>query len=412
MHAVLELRDDIDEVAFQAAWEYVVQSTAILRTRIVPHNKFGLLQAVVTEDIGWAKSENLEEYLQNDKSIPMALGDPLTRYALVKESPGGKFWMVWTIHHSLYDGWSLRQIIHAVTKAYTGGVIEKQIGFHAFIKYLGQQDQDSTATYWRTTLANCQATLFPPLPPTIQQPLANATIIYQCPPLPKAASDTTKSILIRAAWAILASRYTNSDDVVFGVTVTGRNAPVTNIETMAGPTIATVPLRVRVRGDQTVSDFLKFLQQQATDMITYEQTGLQHIAKMGPSARHACGFQTLLLVQPAEYTFGNDKVIGEWLRHSQFQGFSTYVLMLQFTLAAEGVQIMANFDARVMEQWVLKKMLGQFSFILQQLAEPNPERELANIDTITTEDRRELWAWNKNVPRTIDRCIHDLFAEQ
>ncbi|KAL7780525.1 hypothetical protein CFE70_010549, partial [Pyrenophora teres f. teres 0-1] len=303
-------------------------------------------------------------------------------------------------------------IIHAVTKAYTGGVIEKQIGFHAFIKYLGQQDQDSTATYWRTTLANCQATLFPPLPPTIQQPLANATIIYQCPPLPKAASDTTKSILIRAAWAILASRYTNSDDVVFGVTVTGRNAPVTNIETMAGPTIATVPLRVRVRGDQTVSDFLKFLQQQATDMITYEQTGLQHIAKMGPSARHACGFQTLLLVQPAEYTFGNDKVIGEWLRHSQFQGFSTYVLMLQFTLAAEGVQIMANFDARVMEQWVLKKMLGQFSFILQQLAEPNPERELANIDTITTEDRRELWAWNKNVPRTIDRCIHDLFAEQ
>ncbi|KAL7780532.1 hypothetical protein CFE70_010556 [Pyrenophora teres f. teres 0-1] len=412
MHAVLELRDDIDEVAFQAAWEYVVQSTAILRTRIVPHNKFGLLQAVVTEDIGWAKSENLEEYLQNDKSIHMALGDPLTRYALVKESPGGKFWMVWTIHHSLYDGWSLRQIIHAVTKAYTGGVIEKQIGFHAFIKYLGQQDQDSTATYWRTTLANCQATLFPPLPPTIQQPLANATIIYQCPPLPKAASDTTKSILIRAAWAILASRYTNSDDVVFGVTVTGRNAPVTNIETMAGPTIATVPLRVRVRGDQTVSDFLKFLQQQATDMITYEQTGLQHIAKMGPSARHACGFQTLLLVQPAEYTFGNDKVIGEWLRHSQFQGFSTYVLMLQFTLAAEGVQIMANFDARVMEQWVLKKMLGQFSFILQQLAEPNPERELANIDTITTEDRRELWAWNKNVPRTIDRCIHDLFAEQ
>ncbi|KAE8823687.1 hypothetical protein HRS9122_10456 [Pyrenophora teres f. teres] len=177
---------------------------------------------------------------------------------------------------------------------------------------------------------------------------------------------------------------------------------------MAGPTIATVPLRVRVRGDQTVSDFLKFLQQQATDMITYEQTGLQHIAKMGPSARHACGFQTLLLVQPAEYTFGNDKVIGEWLRHSQFQGFSTYVLMLQFTLAAEGVQIMANFDARVMEQWVLKKMLGQFSFILQQLAEPNPERELANIDTITTEDRRELWAWNKNVPRTIDRVLDGL----
>ncbi|KAK1913072.1 hypothetical protein P3342_005008 [Pyrenophora teres f. teres] len=66
-----------------------------------------------------------------------------------------------------------------------------------------------------------------------------------------------------AAWeqAIVAGRYTSSGDVV--------------------PTIATVPVRVRVQSDQTIFAFLQDLQQQATDMIAYEQMGLQRIAKMG-----------------------------------------------------------------------------------------------------------------------------------
>ncbi|KAE8822468.1 hypothetical protein HRS9122_10515, partial [Pyrenophora teres f. teres] len=209
-----------------------------------------------------------------------------------------------------------------------------QIGFHAFIKYLGQQDQDSTATYWRTTLANCQATLFPPLPPTIQQPLANATISIsahrpqssvgyeQIDTHPRCMGYPRQSLHQLGRCGV----WSNSQ---------GRNAPVTNIETMAGPTIATVPLRVRVRGDQTVSDFLKFLQQQATDMITYEQTGLQHIAKMGTKR--------------------------------------TTRLRFSDTASSAACRVYV---------WQRQK------------------------------DRRELWAWNKNVPRTIDRCIHDLFAEQ
>ncbi|KAE8852448.1 hypothetical protein PTNB29_10457 [Pyrenophora teres f. teres] len=88
------------------------------------------------------------------------------------------------------------------------------------------------------------------------------------------------STLIRAAWALLASSYTSSDDVVFGATVTGRNAPVAGIEAMAGPTIATVPVRVRVQHSHKVSEFLHSVQQQATEMIPYEQTGLHETAKV------------------------------------------------------------------------------------------------------------------------------------
>ncbi|KAF2472341.1 amino acid adenylation [Lindgomyces ingoldianus] len=412
MQSVLELRADIEEDILRAAWEHVVRSMPVLRTRIVQNSRLGLLQAVMAEDIPWIEAEGLEEYLEEDKSVSMGLGDPLTRYALVKEAKEEKRWMVWTIHHALYDGWSMPRIVSAVTKAYTEGIVEQQPGFHAFIKYLGQQDQEVAALYWQKALDDCQATLFPPLPAAVQQPVADAIMHYQCPPLPKVPSDTTTSTLVRAAWAIIASRYTNLDDVVFGTTVTGRNAPVSDIEAMIGPTIATVPVRVKLVGDQTVLAFLQSLQQQATEMIPYEQTGLQHIAKIAPGTRHACGFQTLLVVQPVSNDLKSDEGLGEWRGRSELQDFTTYGLMLQCTLAAEGVQIEASFDKRVLEEWLVKKLLSQFSVVMQQLARAKPEDKVADIDALTPEDRTELWAWNREIPAAVERCLHGLFEEQ
>ncbi|KAI2484863.1 EntF Non-ribosomal peptide synthetase module protein [Pyrenophora tritici-repentis] len=413
IRSVLELRADVDEHTFRAAWQHVVRSTAALRTRIIQHSELGLLQVVVAEDMQWVECTELEEYLNEDKAVSMGLGDPLARYALIKkEACGGKRWFAWTMHHALCDGWSLLRVLHAVKQVYSGAVLERQPSFNTFIHHLGQQDQEAATLYWQTTLADCDAALFPPLPSTVAQPVADTTVLYQCPQLSKTTSDTTTSTLIRTAWAIVASRYTSSDDVVFGVTVTGRNAPVTSIEAMLAPTIATVPVRVRVQGHQATSAFLKGLQDQATDMMAHEHTGLQRIAKLGSGPQHACGFQTLLVVQPTGYVLGNDDTLGEWRSYFELHRFTTHALMVQCTLAAQGVQITASFDAGVIEQWVVEKMLRQFSFVMQQLDEASAERKVADISTTTPQDEQQLWAWNQHVPPAIERCIHNVFTDQ
>ncbi|KAE8873304.1 hypothetical protein PTNB73_02455 [Pyrenophora teres f. teres] len=386
MQDVLELRADVDEHAFHAAWEHVVQSTAVLRTRIVQHSEIGLLQVVVEEKMQWTESESLEEYLREDKAVSMGVGDPLARYALIKEPyDGGKRWFVWTMHHALYDGWSLPWILHAVKQVYSGAVLERQPSFNAFIQYLSQQDPEAADAYWQTALVDCEAILFPPLPSTVTQPVADTTVDYQCPPLSQSATDITTSTLVRASWAIVTSRYISSDDVVFGTTVTGRNAPIAGVEAMVGPTIATVPLRVCLQKDQTVSTLLECLQQQATEMIAHEQTGLQRIIKMGPGPQHACSFQTLLVVQPADNVLGSEDMLGEWRGHSELQDFTTYALIVQCTLAAEGVHITASFDARVVEEWVVEKMLRQFGFVMQQLAEAGEEKKTTQCSSAAEE---------------------------
>ncbi|KAG6038313.1 putative secondary metabolism biosynthetic enzyme, partial [Claviceps citrina] len=94
--------------------------------------------------------------------------------------------------------------------------------------------------------------------------------------------------------------YTASDDVVFGATVTGRQAAIPGIERMVGPTIATVPVRVTIDWQARVEELLQTVQQQALDMAPFEQAGLQSIRKASSYAEMACRFQTLPVAQPAD----------------------------------------------------------------------------------------------------------------
>jgi hypothetical protein len=74
-----------------------------------------------------------------------------------------------------------------------------QPGFNRFIRYISQQDPEAARVYWQESLADYKATPFPPLPSTVQQPVADAIVEYQCPPLPTISSNITMSTLIRAA---------------------------------------------------------------------------------------------------------------------------------------------------------------------------------------------------------------------
>ncbi|KAH7111096.1 hypothetical protein B0J11DRAFT_598956 [Dendryphion nanum] len=169
MRSVLELQDNVDQSGFQAAWEQVARSIPTLRTRIVQHSSLGLLQAVIEENIRWMNEEGLEDYLQLDKAISMDLGEPLVRYALVKEPQRDKLWFVWTVHHALYDGWSLPRILDAVRTVYTGGVLEPLPKFNVFIEHISQQDPEAMKAYWQESLAEHRTTPFPLVPADIYQ---------------------------------------------------------------------------------------------------------------------------------------------------------------------------------------------------------------------------------------------------
>jgi hypothetical protein len=111
--------------------------------------------------------------------------------------------------------------------------------------------------YWRNALADCDCAPFPALLLSVQQPVADYVMERQII-LPKDRSLViTASNLVRAAWALVTGRLTDSEDVVFGVMVSGRYPPVASIEETAALTITTLLVRVKFADDQTVCKYLE-----------------------------------------------------------------------------------------------------------------------------------------------------------
>ncbi|KEZ39119.1 hypothetical protein SAPIO_CDS10511 [Scedosporium apiospermum] len=414
MQAILELEPTVKISAFKRALEETVLATPVLRTRILQHKQFGLIQTVLREHIQWLQATGLDEYLHADRRRPVGPPGSLVRFALVSESAEGRpKWFVWTIHHALYDGWSFPLMTDTLSQAYRGKSHNSGAPFQSFIKYVQGLDKSQADAFWRSTLDNYDSAPFPTLPASIGQPLSTETICARLSMPPRLPIDVMPSALINAAWALAVRQMTGSTDIVFGTTVSGRNAPVPGLDKMPAPTFATVPFRITFDPGQTISDYLKAVQRQATEIIPYEQTGLHHISKLSPEAQAACTFQTLLVIQPPSKTEEPDPDLGIWKMQEQSQWFNPYALMIQGRLGPEELAVNMNFDPRILEPWVVQKFLRQLGHALNELGDgSNLGRTISEIQAVTHQDLDIIWDWNCSLPISVDKLVHEMVEEQ
>jgi amino acid adenylation domain-containing protein/thioester reductase-like protein len=402
----LEIHSSVVTSDFCQAWERLARETAILRTRIVQTGDMGLLQLVLNEEIQWTQRSGLDEYLKEDRQMPMELGQPLARYAFITDNSSARRWFVWTLHHALYDGWSLPLMIDMVDRVYRGIPTKPtKYEFKSFIKYIGNQSSEKMANYWRNALANCDSTPFPALPSSVLRPVVDSEIYHRIPWLETRPRIFTTSTLVRAAWALFAGCMTNSDNVVFGITTSGRSAPVGGIDEVVGPTITTVPLYVRIIRSQKALEFLSTMQQQTTDMIPFEQFGLHRIAKTCPEAQQACMFQTLLLIQPKEKARADD-TYGQWEESYEPEWVNTYALVLEVQIGMKRVK--ARFDSNVIKPWIVRMLLEGLEFVMKQLDTALPEQIIAEIELVTPRSLERIWDWNRTVPSPVEAFVHHM----
>ncbi|KAK2591375.1 hypothetical protein QQS21_010935 [Conoideocrella luteorostrata] len=406
---VLELASELDVEAFRKAWGEVTRKMAILRTRVTQYRSF-LVQVVLSEDIRWHEGTDLDEYLEADKRSSMTFDQPLVRCAIIKDSTASCKWFVLTIHHALYDDWSLSLIMDAVYRAYRGQLVDSGPQLSSFINYILEQDNEDATNYWKSALAGYIHNQFPPLPPGVRQSRVEKTIQGEIPVSPRQQSDITVSNLLRAAWALVAGSMTNSQDVVFGMTTSGRAAKVPGVSKMAAPTIATIPVRVKWSKGQNVSRYVETVQNQAAEMIPFEQVGLQKIAKLCHGSQQACQFQTLLIIHTSNPdSLQND--FGRWEDQKSQSSINTYPLMLDLQPGLRSITVLATFDQNVIEESTVQILLERLHFVYVQLAQADHDLDVADVNLVTEQDLQQIWRWNSKVPVRVERCVHELVQE-
>ncbi|EAW07086.1 nonribosomal peptide synthetase fmqA [Aspergillus clavatus NRRL 1] len=418
------LQPHVNHARVRQAWEAVVQACPILRTRIVSAPDGGMFQVVLHESFQWDEFDesagaSKETYMEKRQTEPLLLGDPLLHAALLPGSSpdshtgtDSSTYLIITMHHSVCDRWASRLLMDLFEKAYDGHVLAHS-PMTPFMHYMQQRlANSSTPEFWKQKFQGLGAEVFPALPSPGYTPMprdsCQRSIVYH----EDAPSGYTISNVLRLAWALVISHYTSSPDVVFGVTVSGRAAPVANIEQMIAPIVATLPLRVRFNPTDTVLAALSAVQKQSTEMIPFEQFGLQRIRKLSSDAADGCSYQSQLVVQPVWADEQRPLLTTLEAGAAVAGGFASCALSVVCSLtASRQVDVAMEFDPLVVPKAGVERILRHFEQVVQVLL-AEPQCSLASVPLLSAADVTQLQQWSGNLSTVDSQCVHSIIKQR
>ncbi|MEU0136908.1 amino acid adenylation domain-containing protein [Streptomyces sp. NPDC006296] len=223
----------------------------------------------------------IREHAERDRraGFDLATG-PLTRYTLIRGGPEGDV-LVQTVHHIIADGWSVPPMLRALLAEYhTPGGRYPLGGFPDHVRRLAGLDDDESDRIWRAELADL---IGPSLVADGHTPSDRfddvATEPEQDVDEAARAAGVPLSVAVHSAWAVTLGGVLQGRDVVFGSTVSGRDAELPGIEDMVGLFINTIPLRARWTPDTRARDLFGSVREHQSAVLAHQHVSLARIAR-------------------------------------------------------------------------------------------------------------------------------------
>jgi amino acid adenylation domain-containing protein len=437
-----ELEGPLDLPAFRRAWQRLVDRHPVLRTAFAWQDLEKPLQVVgrqvrlpiLEEDwraLHASEQEwRWEELQKKDRETGFRLSKaPLTRVALVRVADE-RYRLLWSYHHLLVDGWSVPRLFDELLAFYAafrrGADLELEVPrpFRDFIDWVQQRDLAAAETFWRRALAGLTAPT--PLPGESRTAdLAGAgprwgeerrdLSVQATASLQAFARDNrlTLGTVLEGAWAFLLSRLTGEDDVVFGLTVSGRPTSLAGAESMIGPLINTLPLRIRVDDRAPVAGWLADLQSRQAEARQYDHTPLPEIQGWSELPRGSALFETLLVIEnyPLDGAGRNGK--GEITLRDVRSAESTNYPLVVVAVPGRRLVLQVKHDRGRVRSYEARRVVERLAFLLEQLAD-HADLCLRDLAPLAPIERHQLLReWNESpADYVLDRCLHEIVEAQ
>src|SRR6185369_5088129 len=222
----------------------------------------------------------------------------------------------------------------------------------------------------------------------------------------------TLNTVLQAAWALVLHRYSRSEDIVFGTTVSGRPVSLPEVQETVGIFINTLPVRVQIPSGGRVLTWLQELQDKQAELQKHEHTPLIEIQGWSEVPRGTPLFESILVLLNYPITAALQQS-QKTLRIEEPKWFeqTNYPLTIQVTPGPQ-LLLRATYDPHRFDAQTAQRMLGHFRTVLESIV-AQPDARLSEISLLTEAERQLLLEWNDTQRDYVDHhCLHELFEER
>ena len=372
LQLVFELRGTQDTALVCKAFDTIHAKNQIWRTRLVQVDD-EIVQVVLKDPVVWHNAIDLEEYKAKDSVAWMGFGQPLVRYAVVKEPD--KTYLVWTSHHSLMDAWT-RRLLFDDLESYLADPV-------AFTAKPDRPPFKNLVNYWRSFDTEANARL-----KTYYSELPRTKTLYTVPDgytaIPKdeitrnipidrpTKNPITFSTMAHAAFALTLGQMTGSHETMLFSARGSRAISMPGAESIMGPMASAVMQHVSLPPEEPISTVLRSIQSTTTRMLNYEPFHTEHSFQQPGKDNHIILDWLLpgcdLLSRVAEYPIGNGKAS---LRVIQEQFPNPHAVSCVFKICDNGdhLKVISSFDDQLLSASQMEEMIDLFISKLKRICQ-------------------------------------------
>ena len=431
---VLNISGNIDEEKIKEAWHNVSKANEVLRSVFRWEGLTKPVQVILkNKEI----PINVIDVSQNENKTPLIdeIKDHDRNRISLSENPflisvcrlsTDEALMVISTHRILYDGWSNGIIIKEFLSNYhmllRGEAIRdtSKTKYKEFIKWYEAQDKNHLLDFWEKYLEQFEVKTALPFSKKVTP--SNEYSIHEL----KVPTDLfleiefflknnniTLATLIYSAWGILLQQCNDTNDVVFGTTVSGRSSSIIGINDIVGLFINTIPIRIKFQDNESVLQIIKNVEEQVNVRLEYEQCPLALIKNASCIDNKENLFGSIIVIE--NYPLEKQINVGKALSINSYSSLETtnFDLTIQVSIGENNLEILFNYDNGMFENSFINRIAKYFLNLIKQMID-KPHKKLIDICILSDEEKETIIhkfnGTEKEYPR--NKTISYLFEEQ
>ncbi|MFE6856279.1 AMP-binding protein, partial [Streptomyces sp. NPDC057674] len=360
----------------------------------------------------------LDDILRADRAERYALDrSPLLRATLVKD--GRRHRLLLTLHHIVADGWSVAVLLRELTDAYRGAALPEPAAPEPYLAWLAGRDRDAAREAWRQALTGLdEPTRLPALTAPGDAADGPARPEHVDTRLPHDLTEAlttyartrglTLSSVFHGVWGLLLGALTGGRDVVFGTTVSGRTTEVAGLDSAVGLFINTVPARVTLRPEETLTELLRRVQDEHAALLDHQHLGLADIQRIAGGGEL---FDTLVVFENHPGGHGGHDTGEPLVTGAEVFDAVHYPLALVVEPAADGLLLRFKHHAARLDQVAVAVLANRFTALLRTVV-AEPDRLVARTDLLSGRERAHLAELNATAHPVPEATLTSLFADR